>query len=76
MKPAPDAELLARFTAPLPSMAERMAQGKALREQVPYERHAEYRPTERRQDPVAECRRSVGPLPLQADSVDIQSYNM
>jgi uncharacterized protein (DUF2252 family) len=53
MKAAPNAELLARFTAPLPSMAERMAQGKALREQVPHERHAEYRATHKRQDPVA-----------------------
>jgi uncharacterized protein DUF2252 len=34
MKPAPDAKLLARFTAPLPSMAERMAKGKGLREQA------------------------------------------
>jgi uncharacterized protein (DUF2252 family) len=53
MKKAPDAELLARFTAPRPTVVERMATGKALREKVPHALHAEYRPAPQRKDPVA-----------------------
>jgi uncharacterized protein (DUF2252 family) len=49
----PYAALLARFKAPKPSVEERMAAGKALREKVPHERHAEYRPAPKREDPVA-----------------------
>jgi uncharacterized protein (DUF2252 family) len=46
------AAILARFTAPVPSVGERMAAGKALRETVPHERHAEYSPAPKRADPV------------------------
>jgi uncharacterized protein (DUF2252 family) len=46
-------ELLARFKAPKPSVQERMATGKALREKVPHARHAEYRPAPKREDPIA-----------------------
>jgi uncharacterized protein (DUF2252 family) len=42
-----------QWTAPLPSARERMAAGKSLRGQVPHERHADYRPTPGRADPVA-----------------------
>jgi uncharacterized protein (DUF2252 family) len=45
--------LLASFTAPRPSVEERMASGKALRAKVPHEAHAEYRPSRTRKDPVA-----------------------
>jgi hypothetical protein len=41
MKKTPDAKLLARFTAPMPSVEERKAKGKTLREKVPHKRHAE-----------------------------------
>lgn len=44
---------LARFTAAVPSVEERMAAGKALRAKVPHELHAEYRPAPMRSDPVA-----------------------
>ena len=47
------AELLARFKAPMASVEERKAAGKALRAQVPHEQHAEYRPAPKRADPVA-----------------------
>ena len=47
------AEVLARFTAPAPSVEERMAAGKALRGKVPHESHADYHPAPGRQDPVA-----------------------
>jgi hypothetical protein len=53
MKRTPDAELLARFTAPMPSLEERTAAGKAMRVKVPHERHVEYRPPSSRADPVA-----------------------
>jgi uncharacterized protein (DUF2252 family) len=53
MKKTPDAELLARFTAPMPSVEARQALGKSLREKVPHVQHAEYRPAARRKDPVA-----------------------
>ena len=46
-------ERLIDFSAPGPSVEERMAAGKALREKVPHESHAEYRPAPKRQDPVA-----------------------
>jgi uncharacterized protein (DUF2252 family) len=48
-----DAELLARFTTPMPSVEARKAAGKALRAKVPHEQHAEYRPAPKRADPVA-----------------------
>ena len=48
-----NAEMLARFTTPMPSVEERMAAGKALRAKVPHERHADYRPAPQRTDPVA-----------------------
>jgi uncharacterized protein (DUF2252 family) len=48
-----DAELLARYTTQQPSVDERMAAGKALRQKVPHERHADYKPAPKRQDPVA-----------------------
>ena len=47
------AEVLARFTAPMPSVEERIAAGKALRGKVPHESHADYQPAPGRQDPVA-----------------------
>ena len=47
------AELLARFKAPMPSVEERKAAGKALRAKVPHERHADYRPAPKRDDPIA-----------------------
>jgi len=53
MKKSPDANLPARFTAPTPSVDERMAAGKALRGKVPHERHADYQPAFKRADPVA-----------------------
>ena len=46
-------DLLARFKAPIPSVEERKAAGKALRAQVPHEQHAEYRPAPKWADPVA-----------------------
>jgi len=42
-----------RYTDPLPSLEERKAAGKALREKVPHERHAVYQPAPGRADPVA-----------------------
>jgi len=53
MKETPDTKLLARFTTPMPSVEGRKAAGKALREKVPHEKHADYRPAPKRQDPVA-----------------------
>lgn len=53
MKKTPDAALLARFTASMPSVPERKALGKALRAKVPHEQHGEYQPAARRADPVA-----------------------
>ena len=46
-------EVLARFTAPVSSVKERVAAGKSLRERVPHARHAEYRPAPARMDPVS-----------------------
>ena len=46
-------ERLIDFSAPGPSLDERMAAGKALRDEVPHELHAEYRPASERHDPVA-----------------------
>ncbi len=46
------AELLARFKAPMPSVEERKAAGKALRAKVPHELHADYRPASKRDDPI------------------------
>jgi len=45
-------EVLARYTAPMPSVEARKATGKALRAKVPHEQHAEYRPAPKRTDPV------------------------
>ncbi len=42
-----------RFTAPRPTVDERLAAGKALRERLPRERHAVYAPDPARADPVA-----------------------
>ena len=53
MKKTSPAEALARFTTPLPSMAERKAAGKALRAKVPHDLHAAYQPAAKRADPVA-----------------------
>jgi uncharacterized protein (DUF2252 family) len=47
------AELLAGFMAPMPSVKERKAAGKALRAKVPHERHADYRPAPKRADSIA-----------------------
>jgi uncharacterized protein (DUF2252 family) len=46
------AEVLARFTTPMPSVEERMAAGKALRSRVPHESHADYQTAPGRKDPV------------------------
>jgi uncharacterized protein (DUF2252 family) len=46
------AAILARFTSPTLTVEERMAAGKALREKVRHERHAEYSPAPKRADPV------------------------
>lgn len=43
----------ARFTAPRPSVEERMAAGKALRARVPLAQHAAFLPSRDREDPVA-----------------------
>jgi uncharacterized protein (DUF2252 family) len=53
MKKNRHAEMLARFTVPMPSVRERMAAGKALREKVPHDRHAEFRVHSKRPDPVS-----------------------
>ncbi|MFO0695736.1 MAG: DUF2252 domain-containing protein [Polyangiales bacterium] len=45
-------EVIAHFTSKVPSVEERMAQGKALRKKTPHARHAEYRPARDREDPV------------------------
>jgi uncharacterized protein (DUF2252 family) len=46
-------ERLIDFSAPGPSVEERMAAGKSLRDAVPLDAHAEYRPAPEREDPVA-----------------------
>ena len=46
------AELLARFTTPMPSVEERKAAGKALRAKIPHVQHADYRPAPKRADPI------------------------
>ena len=48
-----DFALVQRFVAKRPSVAERMASGKALREKVPRTSHAIYRSPSNRPDPVA-----------------------
>ena len=45
--------LLEKFTVPRPSVGERMAAGKALRDKVPREKHGEFRRHPTRQDPVS-----------------------
>jgi hypothetical protein len=45
--------LLQSYLAERPSVAERRAAGKALREKVPRGAHAEYQPSPAREDPVA-----------------------
>ena len=52
MKKTRHAEVLARFTAPTPSVQELMAAGKSLREKVPNKRDAEFRLQPERPDPV------------------------
>jgi Uncharacterized protein conserved in bacteria (DUF2252) len=46
-------KLIEQFTASRPSVADRMAAGKALRTQVPRASLAEYKPSLKRKDPVA-----------------------
>ena len=53
MRKSRHAEMLARFTVPVPSVLERMAAGKALREKVPHNRHAEFSLQPKRPDPVS-----------------------
>ena len=56
MSPAGDhtpSALLDKFTVPRPSVAERMAAGKALRDKLPREKHGEFRLHPKRQDPVS-----------------------
>jgi len=48
-----DPKLLARYTTPMPSVEERKAAGKALRDQVPHAEHAIYKAAPKRADPVA-----------------------
>jgi uncharacterized protein (DUF2252 family) len=48
-----DSKLLEQFTAARPSVADRMAAGKALRTKVPRASLAEYKPSLKRKDPVA-----------------------
>jgi Uncharacterized protein conserved in bacteria (DUF2252) len=48
-----DGKLVDHFTAARPSVADRMAAGKALRTNVPRESLAEYKPSPKRKDPVA-----------------------
>lgn len=50
---AEDKSLLEKFTAPRPSITERMRAGKALRRKVPRASLAEYAPPPNRKDPVA-----------------------
>jgi uncharacterized protein (DUF2252 family) len=45
--------LLDKFTVPRPSVGERMAAGKALRDKLPREKHGEFRLHPKRQDPVS-----------------------
>ena len=49
----PTATLLDKFIVPRPSVGERMAAGKALRDKVPREKHGEFRLHPKRQDPVS-----------------------
>ena len=53
MTKTPDPKLLARYTSPMPSVEERKAAGKALREKTPHDQHAIYQPAPKRADPVA-----------------------
>ena len=47
------AAAITQFTTPMTSVEDRFAEGKALRGRVPHERHAEYQPPRKREDPVA-----------------------
>src|SRR5277367_782400 len=47
-----ESKLIEQFTAARPSVADRMAAGKALRTKVPRESLAEYKPSLKRKDPV------------------------
>jgi uncharacterized protein (DUF2252 family) len=49
----PTAPLFDKFTVPRPSVGERMAAGKALRDKLPREKHGEFRLHPKRQDPVS-----------------------
>jgi uncharacterized protein (DUF2252 family) len=48
----PSAELLERFLLPRPSVEDRLATGRRLRDRVPREDHARYQPARNRRDPV------------------------
>ena len=50
---ARSSQLLRSVLAPRPTIAERLAAGKALRMRVPRAAHAEYKPSGTRQDPIA-----------------------
>ena len=50
---AQSSELLRSVLAPRPTIAERLAAGKALRKRVPRATHAEYKRSAARQDPIA-----------------------
>ena len=52
VKKSADPKLLARYTAPMPSVGERKAAGKALRDHVPHAQHAIYQAAPNRADPV------------------------
>jgi len=52
-KEAQPSALLQSALAPRPSIAERFATGKALRDRVPRAAHAEYKPSRSRKDPIS-----------------------
>ena len=49
----PASALFDKFIVPRPSVGERMAAGKALRDKLPREKHGEFRLHPNRQDPVS-----------------------
>jgi len=51
--PGDHTPLLDKFTVPRPSVGERLAAGKALRDKLPREKHGEFRLHPKRQDPVS-----------------------
>jgi hypothetical protein len=50
---APPSDLLQSALAPRPTIAERLAAGKAVRSRVPRAAHAEYKPSPKRKDPIS-----------------------